>query len=170
MKSNIYLIGMMGSGKSTIGKMLTEKINAEFIDTDQKIEEFMNMSITEIFNSFGESKFREMEESYFAEKSQTNGLIFSTGGGIILSQKNRDILKKSKFTIYLKAQPKILAKRVQKKQFKRPLLNTNIPIIDKLTEIYMERNHFYEQSSNFVIETDNLSKEEKFNEVIACLP
>ena len=92
---------MMGSGKSTIGKMLTEKINSEFIDTDQKIEEFMNMSITEIFNSFGESKFREMEESYFAEKSQTNGLIFSTGGGIILSPKNRDILKKSKFTIYL---------------------------------------------------------------------
>lgn len=169
LNSNIYLIGMMGSGKSTIGKLLAEELDMEFIDTDYKIEEFMGLSIADIFDNFGENRFREMEEAYFIEKSQLSKLIISTGGGIVLSEKNREILKSSKNTIYLKAQPNLLAKRVLKKRDKRPLLKREESILNKLISIYKERNQFYESSANHIIETDNLSKIEKFNEVLACL-
>lgn len=169
LNSNIYLIGMMGSGKSTIGRMLADKLNKKFIDTDDKIEEFTGLKITEIFEAFGEKRFREMEESYFIEKSQLNDLVISTGGGIIISPKNRKVLKSSINTIYLKAQPKILVERVSKKKDKRPLLMDEISIFNKLTNIYNERNKLYEQSANYIIETDMLTKIEKFNKVLSCL-
>ena len=169
LNSNIYLIGMMGSGKSTIGRMLAEKLNKNFIDTDDKIEEFTGLKIPEIFEAFGEKRFREMEESYFIEKSQLNDLVISTGGGIVISLNNRKVLKSSINTIYLKAQPEILAERVSKKKDKRPLLKDEISITNKLTNIYNERNKLYEQSANYIIETDTLTKIEKFNKVLSCL-
>ena len=170
MHSNIYLIGMMGSGKSTIGKMLSEVLKIDFIDTDKKIENFMGLSITQIFEEFGEERFREMEESYFIEKSQLQNLIISTGGGIILSKKNREILKSSSKTIYLKASPKILVKRVKKKNYKRPLLKNNCnSILQTLNNLYEKRNKLYKESAQFIIETDHLSKTEKFNEVLECI-
>ena len=170
MHSNIYLIGMMGSGKSTIGKMLSEVLKIDYIDTDEKIETFMGLSITQIFEEFGEDRFREMEESYFIEKSQLQNLIISTGGGIILSEKNREILKSSSKTIYLKASPKILTKRVEKKKYKRPLLqNNSSSILKTLNNLFEKRNKLYEDSAQFIIETDLLSKTEKFNEVLACI-
>ena len=70
MNSNIYLIGMMGAGKSTIGRLLSKKLKKKFIDTDDKIEKFTQLTISEIFEEFGENRFRKMEESYFVEKSQ----------------------------------------------------------------------------------------------------
>ena len=106
----------MGSGKSTIGKMLADLLKLNFIDIDKKIENFMGLSIAQIFEEFGEQRFREMEESYFIEKSQLPNLIISTGGGIILSHKNRKILKSASKSIYLKASPKTLVERVKKKK------------------------------------------------------
>ena len=165
---NIYLIGMMGSGKSTIGRLLCKELNRTFIDTDDKIEEFMGYTIKEIFASMGESRFREMEESYFIEKSQHSELIISTGGGIILSQKNREILQKATNVFYLKADPPFLITRLNKR-YKRPLLAGNEPLLPKVEKIYNSRNQFYENCAKHIINIETLSKSEKVNKILNCL-
>ena len=166
--ANVYLIGMMGSGKSTVGRLLSEKLNREFIDTDDKIEEFMDYAISEIFESMGEQRFRKMEESYFLEKSQQSGLIISTGGGIVISPKNRSVLTNSTYSIYLKAHPEFLINRLKKRN-KRPLLSGNQPILQKLEDIYKSRANFYEQCSNHIIDIEPLSKIDKLNKILECL-
>ena len=165
---NIFLIGMMGSGKSTIGKLLAQKLNRTFIDTDDKIEEFMGYTIKEIFESMGEFRFREMEESYFIEKSQQSKLIISTGGGIILSKKNRVILQKASNVFYLKANPTFLITRFKKRQ-KRPLLSGDEPLLLKVEKIYKSRNQFYEKCANYIINLETLTKSEKVSEILKCL-
>ena len=85
--NNLFLIGMMGSWKSTVGQKLAEAIDMEFIDTDDAIEEMTEMKITNIFNEYGEKRFREMESAFFIEKAKQEGQIFSTGGGIVLNKK-----------------------------------------------------------------------------------
>ena len=91
---NLFLIGMMGSWKSTVGRKLAEALDMEFIDTDDAIEEMTEMKITDIFIEFGEKRFREMESAFFIEKAKQSRQIFSTGGGIVLVKKNRKILRK----------------------------------------------------------------------------
>ena len=159
---------MMGSGKSTVGRLLSEKLNKEFIDTDNKIEEFMDYTISEIFESMGEQRFRKMEESYFLQKSQQFGLIISTGGGIVISPKNRAVLTNSTYSIYLKALPKFLINRL-KKRYKRPLLSGNQPILQKLEDIYKSRADFYEQCASHIIDIEPLSKIDKLNKILECL-
>ena len=90
---NLFLIGMMGSWKSTVGRKLADVMKMEFIDTDDAIEEITEMRISDIFHEFGEEKFREMETAFFKEKSKQPGQVFSTGGGIVLDVINREILK-----------------------------------------------------------------------------
>ncbi|MDP6570474.1 MAG: shikimate kinase, partial [Candidatus Marinimicrobia bacterium] len=91
--NNLFLIGMMGSWKSTVGKKLAIALNMEFVDTDDVIEEVTEMKVSDIFSEFGEVRFREMELAFFKEKSKQTGHIFSTGGGIVLQTENRNILK-----------------------------------------------------------------------------
>ena len=115
---------MMGSWKSTVGRQLSKSLNMEFIDTDDCIEEMMDMKVNEIFNEFGEDRFREMESAFFIEKAKQAGYVFSTGGGIILNCDNRNVLKNG-VTILLDANSKTLADRIHNTN-KRPLLsNTN---------------------------------------------
>jgi shikimate kinase len=153
--SNIFLIGMMGSWKSTIGKKLAESLDSKFIDTDDEIEEAIEMSISEIFQERGEAQFREMESVFFLEKSQQPGHVISTGGGIVAVEANRIALKNNGITIFLKASPETLSQRI--KFFdKRPLLHGDDPLYC-LTKIWRERKEFYEKSAHVTIETDRLN-------------
>ena len=102
-KNNLFLIGMMGSWKSTVGRDLANTMSMEFVDTDDAIEKIMSMKINEIFNEFGEHRFREMESSYFIEKSKNKGYLFSTCGGILLNNNNRNVLSNTGITILLEA-------------------------------------------------------------------
>ena len=158
----------MGSGKSTIGRLLCNELNRTFIDTDDKIEEFTGYTIKEIFESMGECRFREMEESYFIEKSHQSKLIISTGGGIILSKKNREILQNAPNVFYLKAEPSFLINRLKKRQ-KRPLLSGDEPLLPKVKKIYNSRHQLYEKCANFIIDLETLSKSEKVIEILKCL-
>ena len=106
---NLFLIGMMGSWKSTVGRKLAEALKLEFIDTD-------------IFREFGEKTFREMETAFFVEKAKQKGQLFSTGGGIILSAENRKVLQENGITFLLDATPQTLANRIHNTT-KRPLLS-----------------------------------------------
>tara|TARA_B100000315_G_scaffold260900_1_gene327038 strand:+ start:6616 stop:7170 length:555 start_codon:yes stop_codon:yes gene_type:complete len=152
---NIFLIGMMGSWKSSVGRLLAIELEMELIDTDDAIEEMTEMKISEIFSELWEAKFRDMESAFFIEKSIQTGYVFSTGGGIVLSKENRNALQNNGTSILLKANPKILANRLKNTQ-KRPLLSNSKELETRLTLIWNERQTLYESSAHVTVDTDDL--------------
>ena len=165
---NIYLIGMMGSGKTTVGEKLSKKMNMSFIDIDQKIEEIMSMSILEIFDIFGEERFRDMESSFLLEKSKESGIVFSTGGGIILNKSIRRFLKNNGITFFLDTSIDELNKRI-KNSNKRPLLNQSKNIELDLKKINDQRKNQYISSANYILKTDHLEPDVISNKIIKIL-
>ena len=165
---NIYLIGMMGSGKTTIGEKLSKKLNMNFIDTDDKIEKIMSMNIKQIFDEFGEKRYREMETSYFVEKSKEKGIIFSTGGGIVLNKHNRNILLNDGITFLLDTSVNQIVKRINCNT-KRPLLFRSKNFEIELKKIWNIRKDLYYRSSNNIIKTDKSKPEIITNKIIKIL-
>jgi len=153
--SNIFLIGMMGSWKSTVGEKLASSLDLQFIDTDNEIEEAMQQTVAKIFEERGEAQFREMETAYFVEKSQQPGFVISTGGGIVVTEANRIALQNNGITIFLKASPETLSHRI-KNTDERPLLHGEYPLF-RLSKIWKERQKFYEESAHLTVETDLLN-------------
>jgi len=150
---NIYLIGLMGSGKTTLGKSLAKKLNRPFIDTDQLIEQKSGVDVSMIFEFEGEKGFRERETKLLSEIALKKEHIVSTGGGIILSKYNRDVIAKSGIIFYLKTQPAELFIRLQNDKTRPLLQGTNLK--EKLTKIYAERCTLYEMTADYIIETKN---------------
>lgn len=150
---NIYLIGLMGSGKTTLGKSLAKKLNRPFIDTDQLIEQKSGVDVSMIFEFEGEVGFRERETKLLSEIALKKEHIVSTGGGIILSKYNRDVIAKSGIIFYLKTQPAELFIRLQNDKTRPLLQGTNLK--EKLTKIYAERCTLYEMTADYIIETKN---------------
>ena len=157
---------MMGSWKSTVSKMLASKLQYDLIDIDKDIQEITGLSISGIFELYGEKGFRDMESKYFEEVVKEDNKIISTGGGIVINKENREILKKNGTSIYLKASPHSLAKRI--KDF------TNRPLLDQTSEktmssqlslILKNRQKHYKECSSYIIETDDL----KPNEILSRL-
>ena len=163
--NNIYLIGMMGSGKSTIGKKLADNLNMNHVDIDDDIESINQMNISDIFEQLGEKKFREMESVYFIEKSKQKDQIFSTGGGIVLNKQNRHILKNDGITFLLEADCKVLLSRI-KDISKRPLLNNQNHPLKNMLSIWEKRKDFYYNSSHYAINTNTLSVHDVINEIV----
>ena len=166
--TNIFLIGLMGSGKTTIGKLLAKKLNRSFIDTDQLIEQKTGVDVSMIFEFEGERGFRDRETKLLSDLSEKLNHVISTGGGVVLSKFNRDIISNSGTTFYLKTYPKELSLRL-KNDKTRPLLK-NTDVEKKLTELYEERCSLYEAAADYIIETKNkraaeivLEIEEKLN-------
>ena len=164
---NIFLIGMMGSWKSTVGRELAISLDLKFIDTDDEIEESTEQSIVDIFKQRGETQFRKMETAYFIEKSQQPGFVISTGGGIVAMEANRNALKNNGITIFLKASPETLSYRI-KNTDKRPLLHGNDALF-QLSSIWKERKVFYEASAHLTIETDRLNPAQVLDVIIKKL-
>lgn len=159
---NVALIGMMGAGKTTIGKLLAEKLNLKFIDTDEEIIKIENCSINEIFVKQGEETFRTIETKVLKNILNSDNQIIATGGGIIKKEENRNLLKQVK-TIYLKADKETIFNRV-KNDNSRPLLNTE-NLKETIQTILQEREQLYEQSQ-FVITTTNKTQNEVVTEII----
>ncbi len=150
----ICLIGMPGSGKTTIGKKIAELINYDFIDLDEIIKINLGKSVSLIFKEYGEVYFRDMETKFLKEMIQSKKkFLISTGGGAIL--KNEQILKKS-FNIYLKCNHSTLVKRI-KKNNERPLMNNNIN--NRTRILLLKRKKIYERISDLIIEADGLKKD-----------
>jgi len=147
---NIVLIGMMGCGKSVVGKNLSENLSYNFIDTDNLIENKYG-KISEIFSNKGEKYFRKLETKIIKSISKTDKTIISTGGGIVLNEKNILYLKRNATIFYLKAKPETLFMRT--KGSERPLLQTGG--LEKINEILEKRTSLYEKYSNFTITTDD---------------
>jgi shikimate kinase len=118
----IFLIGFMGCGKSTVGKILARKLELEFVDTDTIIEDLFKTPISEYFNFLGEKKFRETERKTLEEVIKHDDLVVSTGGGLPCFNNNIDVMNESGLTIYLKLSPAALFHRLISSKRKRPLL------------------------------------------------
>ena len=165
---NLFLIGMMGSWKSTVGHQLADNMGMEFVDTDDAIEEVTDMKISDIFREFGEDRFREMETAFFIEKAKQTGQVFSTGGGIVLGPENRKVLKQYGTTFFLNASIEILADRIHNTT-KRPLLTQSDNVQLRLEQIWQERESFYKDSAHHIIDTNNLNSTQVLDEILNLL-
>ena len=158
---NIYLIGMMGSGKSTLGKSLSEKIQKPFIDLDSEIEKATGKSITEIFDIDGEEQFRKMETKQLKQYSES---IVACGGGIILNNANRKFINENGIAILLLASMGELAQRLSSSN-NRPLLAED-NMKEALTKLWLERQLDYLDTANFTIKTDGKNSEQLTEEIL----
>ncbi len=158
---NICLIGMMGSGKSLIGKDLSKIYKIDFIDTDIEIEKKVGKNINLIFNEYGEDYFREIEEEVCLKVLEYDNCIISMGGGSIINFKIRNVIKKNSFSIYLKVSRDILIKRLNKSK-KRPLLNDKNKE-DVINTLYQKRKIFYEKAD--LIIQNNDEKKDIINQI-----
>lgn len=147
----IYLIGMPGIGKSTLGKVLAKQLNYEFIDMDQYIEMQACMFVDEIFDAYGEEHFRALERNTLEEFLHIDNIVIATGGGIIKNKQNKELLQG--LCVYLTADLKDISSRLAESGIVRPLLKDN-----KLEELYIQRKDLYEYFSDLTVDNTNMDK------------
>lgn len=162
----IFLIGMMGSGKSTIGMLLAKKLYVRFYDLDSMIETKVKKTIAEIFAQFGETHFRDLESAILQETVKFKGVI-ACGGGVILKKENRSFMNQTGKTVFLQATIPTLSERLSGGKT-RPLLsgkNTDA----KLNEIWKKRKMHYLNSADIIVHTDGKIPQTIINEIIAFI-
>lgn len=153
MQTRCALVGMPGSGKSTVGRQLARRLGLPFVDLDQRLEELLGTSIREFFDAHGEEAFRDRETALLAELAAAPGpLVLSTGGGAVLRESNRAALCQGfAHVVYLRASPEEIYKRI-KHDRTRPLLQVEDPLA-RLRDLYRARDPLYRQTAHYVIET-----------------
>ena len=159
----IYLVGSMGSGKSSIGKLLAKRLDIPHYDLDKTIESNEKMSISKIFDIHDENYFRKLESAVLEEYSKKNKFVISTGGGCILDENNQKILK-SGLVIYLKINLDAQYERIKNRSH-RPLLNNN-NIRGTLKSLDASRGELYECISNIEVDVSNLDKEHVLSSIM----
>ena len=152
-KKNVCIMGLMGSGKSIIGKDLSKYSKLKFYDTDKEIELITKKNINEIFEKEGESYFRKIEEKICIELLTKKDCIISLGGGSITNKKIRKAIEQNSYSIYLKVKIDNLENRLKSSK-KRPLLNKNFNNKETLENLYNERRKFYEKA-DFIVNNDS---------------
>ena len=163
MINKIYLVGSMGSGKSSIGKLLAKKLNIPHYDLDKTIESSEKMSISKIFEIHDESYFRKLESAALEEYSKYKKFVISTGGGCILDEGNQKIMK-SGLVIYLKINLDAQYERIKNRSH-RPLLNNN-NIRETLKNLDALRGEIYTSISNIEVDVSNLDKEHVLSNIM----
>ncbi|MBI4180704.1 MAG: shikimate kinase [Chloroflexi bacterium] len=155
MKTNIALIGFMGTGKTAVGRVLAKKLNLKFIEMDALIEQKAGKSIPEIFQQDGEIAFRELEIEITKEAASQKNAVIACGGGIVLNKINIDRLRESSRIVYLTASPETILKRVSTGMGQRPLLEVDDPALT-IRNLLKFRKPFYERAADITINTSNL--------------
>jgi shikimate kinase len=152
MDTRIFLIGFMGSGKSTLGAKLARQIGYDFVDMDQLIEETAGMTVPGIFNELGEKVFRKWEHDIVLELSRRDKVVISTGGGAPCHSDLIRIMNKSGTTIYIKLPPEALAMRLLNSKTERPLIKgkSEKELLDYIHLKLEERDFYYNQASHTV--------------------
>ena len=163
MRNKIYLIGSMGSGKTTIGKMLASKLHLPFIDIDKKIEQKEKMVISDIFKENGENYFRKIESDILKKYSALNEFIISTGGGAVLSHDNKKILNNG-YKIYLKISIDAQYSRVKHRKHRPLLIEGDLKtILNDLDEV---RGVIYSDLADLVVDVSYLDKEDVLSSIM----
>ena len=151
--NNIYLVGLMGSGKTTVGKLASKKLSKSFVDSDHVIEESTGVRVPLIFEYEGEEGFRRRETKALEELVKKKDIILATGGGIILKKSNQKLLVDNGLVIYLKADNDLLESRLRNDRT-RPLIQ-GVDIKKKLKDLLEVRDPIYESIADYVINTKN---------------
>lgn len=167
-KRNIFLVGPMGAGKSTIGRQLAQQLNMDFYDSDKEIERRTGADISWVFDVEGEECFRNREKNVIEELTKKQGIILATGGGSVLSQKNRNQLSSRGIVIYLETTiEKQLIRTSRDKN--RPLLRgkeSNKSILEKLA---LKRDPLYKKIADIIVRTDRFSTKSVTQKIINLL-
>ncbi|WP_332743630.1 shikimate kinase [Hydrogenophaga sp.] len=149
--TSCFLIGLPGSGKSTVGRQLARRVSLPFFDSDHVIEQRLGCSIREFFEREGEERFRDLEASVIDELTAGPACVVSTGGGSVLRSENRERLHQRGSVVYLRSTPEEVFRRLRHDR-NRPLLQVADPQ-QRLKDLYAARDPLYRQTAHFVIET-----------------
>jgi shikimate kinase len=161
---NIYLIGLMGAGKTTIGRQLAKSLKWPFYDSDKAIEESTGVDIPTIFEFEGEAGFREREQKMINQLTQMRGIVLATGGGAILLEENRRLLQKNGFVVYLQCSITRILERTRR-DTQRPLLKTDNPK-ERLESLFREREPLYLSCADFKIDTGVMPSKAAVNRIL----
>ena len=163
----IFLVGLPGSGKSTVGRHLARRLSLPFFDSDHVIEQRLGCSIREFFEREGEDRFRDIEEAVLDELTQGPPCVVSTGGGAVLRPANRQHLHERGQVVYLRSTPEEVFRRLRHDR-NRPLLQVADPL-QRLRDLYAVRDPLYRETAHFVIETGRPSVSTLVNMVVMQL-
>jgi shikimate kinase len=163
----ISLIGLPGSGKSTVGRQLSRRLQVPFSDSDHVIEQRLGCSIREYFEREGEASFRDLEQAVVDELTQTSTGVLSTGGGVVLRPANRDHLHSRTQVIYLNSAPEELFRRLRHDR-SRPLLQVADPM-QRLRDLYAQRDPLYRETAHFSVDTGRPSVASLVNMILMQL-
>ncbi|NQY34583.1 MAG: shikimate kinase AroK [Alteromonadaceae bacterium] len=167
-KRNIFLVGPMGAGKSTIGRELAEKLHLDFFDSDQEIERRTGADIAWVFDLEGEEGFRKREESVIDDLSERQGIVLATGGGSVISPEVRNHLSARGIVVYLETTIDKQVARTQRDR-RRPLLQTSEEPRVVLERLAVERNPLYEEIADVIVKTDDQSAKVVANKIVERL-
>jgi len=165
-KKTIVLVGIMGAGKTTVGKILADRIGIQFVDADQEIERAAGCTITDIFEKYGEAEFRKGEERVISRILSGQPCVLATGGGAFMSQATRLLIKKTATSVWLRVSFEVLAKRLEKRS-DRPLLQTDDPqqtlraLINKRYPIY--------NGADLIVDAKDDAVDITVSKVVECL-
>ncbi len=161
----LALVGYRGTGKSTVGRLLAERIGRPFADADRVLEARLGRPIAEFFAQNGEAAFRDEEEATLRDLlARDPGAVVATGGGVILRESNRLALRRFGFVAWLKADPATLAARLRLDPADRPAL-TSLGLIDEIASVLQARTPLYQEVAHAVVETDGRSPEQVADEI-----
>jgi len=150
-QDSIFLVGLMGAGKTTVGKLLAKHLGKTFVDADHEIEARTGVKIPVIFEIEGEAGFRKREEAVIADLTSRPNIVLGTGGGAVLSAHNRELLRAHGTVVYLRGTPEQLYERTRRDK-NRPLLQGGDPLA-KLRELFVQRDPLYREVADLVVDT-----------------
>ena len=153
-RSNIYLVGLMGAGKTTVGRQLARRLGRRFYDSDHEIVARTGVAIPTIFEIEGEEGFRRRESQTIAELASTSDIVLATGGGVVLNPENRRLLHDTGWVVYLNVPPGMLFERTRHDR-NRPLLRVEDPL-GKLEELHAMRDPLYREVAHLVVDGSHL--------------
>ena len=170
MKS-LILIGFMGTGKSTLGRVLAERLHLEQVDLDEVVVQEQNMPINDIFSRYGEERFRELEHDVVCRYAAQPNLIISPGGGAVLREENRKVMRECCTVISLLARPEVILERVNRDATVRPVLENRKPgqsKLERIEEVLTQRMPCY-QEADFILDTSDAPVELLAEQVLSWL-
>lgn len=162
----LWLVGMMGSGKSTIGSRVAARLGLDFVDTDDLVASVTESTISDLWNARGEESFRRLERQMIGSAAAGKPVVAATGGGVVLDQGNIAVMRRSGLVIWLRASPEVLAKRIGRDST-RPLLADSEDPVETLRALLRDREDRYAQAAHAVVDTDDRPVTEIVEEVLA---
>jgi shikimate kinase len=161
----LWLVGMMGSGKSAVGALVARELGGGFFDTDDLVAGEARLSVEDVFRVLGEERFRDLEEAQIEKLAPDKSAVVATGGGAVLRGGNRSMMRESGLVVWLRADPLVLSTRIGSVGG-RPLL-ADTQVLDRLSELAEERTPLYGAAAHLVVDTDDKRLGEVVEEVVS---